>query len=57
MAKKKRDLFETDRRVELRMRLAMKRAGEGENNRQTSLDLMPPDKELVDRVIDRVRQL
>ncbi len=57
MANKRTDLFETDRRVELRLRLAMKRMRQEEKGRDTPLDPMPPAKEVVDRVIDRVRQL
>lgn len=57
MAKKPKQVFEIDRRMELRMRLAMKEADETAGSRPSQLDTKPLPKEVLDRVIDRVRQL
>lgn len=57
MNKKAKDLFESDRRMELRLRLAIKRADESGRGREISLDSPLPPRELVDRLIDRVRRL
>lgn len=57
MNKKAKDLFESDRRMELRLRLAIKRADESGRERAISLDSPLPPRELVDRLIDRVRRL
>lgn len=57
MAKKAKEVFETDRRIELRMRLAVKKASENGRERSLPLETAIPPRELVDRVIDRVRQL
>lgn len=58
MAAKKGDkrLFEADRRMELKLRLAAKRAGDAGG--PETLDLAGrPDRETLDRLIVRVRQL
>lgn len=58
MAKKKKRLFEYDRRMELRLRLAAKRAGEPLlSGNQGGLLIELPEKDLLDRLIDRVRRL
>lgn len=57
MNKKAKDLFESDRRMELRVRLAIKRVEETGRDRAISLDSPLPPRELVDRLIDRVRRL
>lgn len=57
MAKKDREVFETDRRIELRMRLAVKKASQNGKGQPVRLEAALPARELVDRVIDRVRQL
>ena len=58
MAKKKKQVFKKDRRKQLRLRLATKRAG---GQGQTSSIAMPyyefPERELLDRIIERVRRL
>jgi hypothetical protein len=58
MAKKKKGVFEADRRMELRMRLAAKRAGDG--NYRSSDSVIPfefPKVETVDRLIERVERI
>ncbi len=53
-----RRLFEVDRRMELKMRLAAKKAAQ--SVRQGMLPLAfpePPEREVVERLLDRVRSL
>jgi hypothetical protein len=50
-------VFEIDRKMELRMRLAIKIAAEHSNGRPGQIDTKPFAREVLDRVIDRVRQL
>ena len=57
MAKKSKNLFEADRRMELRMRLAMKNVDKKSNGRPKQVETGPLEKEILDRVIDRVRSL
>ena len=58
MAKKKKGVFEADRRMELRLRLAAKRATEPVfAGGPKSLTIDSPDKVVLDRIIDRVRKL
>jgi hypothetical protein len=57
MAKKSRNVFETDRRMELRMRLAMNQVEEPAKSGPSQIDTKPLEREVVDRVIDRVRRL
>lgn len=58
MSKVKRKIFETDRRMELRLRLAAKRIGNGRSQGSLS-ELVPqiPEPEVLDRLIQRVRRL
>jgi hypothetical protein len=54
----KRGLFEADRRVELKMRLAVKRATEPLQAKAIPLHLdAPPEPEVVGRLIKKVRNL
>lgn len=55
-AKQKR-LFETDRRMELKLRLAAKRADTGEPTGTGPLSGEVPERELLTRLINRVRRL
>jgi len=55
MAKKKRGVFEADRKMELRMRLAAKRAASGDRAGVLSVEL--PERDLLGRIIARVRTL
>lgn len=58
MAKKKKGVFEADRRMELRMRLAAKRAGDGEYRAGTSvIPFEIPKVETLNRLIERVEQI
>lgn len=57
MAKKTKNLFESDRRMELRMRLAMKEVDKKPNGRPKQVETGPLEREMLDRVIDRVRSL
>jgi len=58
MANKVKQVFKSDRRKQLRLRLAAKRAG---GRGQFSLFALPyyefPERELLDRIIERVRRL
>ena len=57
MAKKKKGVFEADRRMELRMRLAAKKAAQLKfAGPRENLPLEVPEQEL-NRIIDRVRHL
>jgi hypothetical protein len=55
-AKQKR-IFETDRRMELKMRLSAKRAEAGELTGTGPLSPDTPAQELLSRLIERVRKL
>jgi hypothetical protein len=58
MPKDNRRLFETDRRMELKMRLAAKRAAIAEPATAAALELDgPPDRHVVSKLIERVRRL
>jgi len=60
MAKKRDDkrLFDYDRRIELKLRLAAKRAAEAPTAGVFVRDFGPlPPKEVLDRLIERVRRL
>ncbi|HSR48953.1 MAG TPA: hypothetical protein VLL77_13305 [Anaerolineales bacterium] len=57
MNAKQRRLFETDRRMELKMRLAAKRADNTEPTGTGPLMAEVPERELLTRLIDRVRRL
>lgn len=57
-SKFKRELFEHDRRAELKMRLALKRLHGQMPARVLPLDwLGQPEPEIVGRLIDKVRRL
>ncbi len=58
MAKKRKGIFEADRRMELRLRLAAKKAVEpAYAGGSRSLRIDAPEKVVLDRIIDRVREL
>lgn len=57
MNAKQRRLFETDRRMEVKMRLAAKRADGSELTGTGPLLAEVPERELLRRLIDRVRRL
>ncbi|NIS79088.1 MAG: hypothetical protein GTO14_02435 [Anaerolineales bacterium] len=58
MTKKKRRLFESDRRMELKLRMAIKKMRELESVDVSKLALFAfPEQETIDRVIERVRKL
>jgi len=58
MTKASKRLFETDRKMELRMRLAAKRAVDGNGKSPASLTMSgPPEREVLDRLIKKVRVL
>jgi hypothetical protein len=57
MAKRDKGVFEADRRMELRLRLAAKKAGEPSPRRRILLEIETPQRDVVDRIIDRVREL
>ncbi len=58
MAKQPKHLFESDRRMELRLRLALKDvANAGGSGTALILDGQKPPKELVTRLIAKVRKL
>lgn len=58
MANKKKGVFEADRRMELRMRLAAKKVAQlAFAGPQENLPLEIPELELLNRIIDRVRHL
>ncbi len=57
MAKSKRRIFEHDRRMELKLRIAAKRVNGG-SQAQGMLQLGElPEREIVDRLIRRVQRL
>jgi hypothetical protein len=56
--KTERRLFEVDRRMELRLRLAAKRAAEPLSAAAGgSLPILLPDEDLLGRLIEKVRRL
>ena len=58
MPKGNRRLFETDRRMELKLRLAAKRASIAEPATAAALELEgPPDRQVLSKLIERVRRL
>jgi hypothetical protein len=58
MPNKNRRLFECDRRMELRLRLAAKKLGSRVPPRSRAVVVLdPPQREMVDRLIERVRKL
>ncbi len=58
MAKKKKGVFEADRRMELRLRLAAKRAGDGDYRSAGSMiPFEIPKMETLNRLIERVEQI
>lgn len=58
MTKASKQLFETDRKMELRMRLAAKRAVDNKSKPPASFTLSdPPEREVLDRLIKKVRVL
>ncbi len=58
MAKKRKGVFEADRRMELRLRLAAKKAIEPAfAGGPSSLSIDAPEKVVLDRIINRVRKL
>jgi hypothetical protein len=57
MNAKQRRLFEIDRRMELKLRLSAKRAESGQLTELGPLSPDFPERELVTRLIERVRRL
>jgi hypothetical protein len=58
MSKKKRRIFESDRRIELKVRMAVKKMREQRHTRvPASIELSPLEREIVHRLIDKVRKL
>lgn len=58
MAKQSKHLFESDRKMELRLRLALKQAADAGGSASTLiLNGQQPPKELVTRLIAKVRKL
>ncbi len=58
MAKKKQGVFEADRRMELRMRLAAKRAGDGNyRSGEGSIPIEIPKADTLNRLIERVERI
>ncbi len=58
MRENKRRIFEIDRRMELRLRLASKRLGDREYFSPIAEYIAgQPEREVVDRLIERVRRL
>ena len=58
MTAKKKRIFDHDRRMELRLRLAAKKAGKPVlSGSQGGLIIELPEKDLLDRLINRVRRL
>lgn len=57
MAKKRKQVFEADRKMELRVRLAIKRAEESSKDLPMQLESSPPAREVLDRLINRVQRL
>jgi hypothetical protein len=58
MSKKDRRLFESDRRMELKLRLAASKAGASPRGSVAALELNGlPDRQVLTKLIDRVRRL
>lgn len=58
MRENKQRIFEIDRRMELRLRLAAKRLGDRERFGPVAEYIAgQPEREVVDRLIERVRRL
>ncbi len=58
MPNKKTRVFELDRKMELRLRLAAKKALEDVEEEELEEEMLQlPARELVDRLIERVRRL
>jgi hypothetical protein len=59
MPKENRRLFESDRKMELRLRLAAKRAAiQAQANGSMAIEMEPlPERQVLDRLIERVRRL
>lgn len=58
MAKKTRRVFRRDRRRQLRLRIASKKDdGQGQSNTVALSYGVFPERELLDRIIERVRRL
>ena len=58
MTKQSKNLFESDRKMELRLRLALKQVADaGTSGVALVLDSQQPPKELVTRLIAKVRKL
>lgn len=55
--KKSKRVFEIDRKMELRLRLALSQVGEADRRKPLHLDRPTGEPELVARLIDRVRSL
>jgi hypothetical protein len=59
MPKENRRLFETDRKMELRLRLAAKKAAvQAQANGSVAIEMEPlPERQVLDRLIERVLSL
>jgi hypothetical protein len=57
MNEKQRRVFEVDRRMELRLRLVAKQAELGDSSGTSPLNPELPERDLVSRLIARVRRL
>lgn len=58
MAKNKdKRVFEKDRKMELRLRLALSQVGETGQDKPSRLESSAPEQELVTRLIQRVQSL
>jgi hypothetical protein len=57
MAKKKKGVFEADRRMELKLRLAAKRASENYRVGDSEIPFDLPKAETLNRLIERVEQI
>jgi hypothetical protein len=58
MSKRKRNVFDNDRRMELRMRVAIKKMRQNEVVDPSTLPLLAqPEQKTVERVINKVRTL
>lgn len=55
--KKTKRVFEIDRKMELRLRLALSQVGEGGEHKPLKLERATGEHELVSRLIERVRSL
>ncbi len=58
MAKKLKGVFEADRKMELRLRLAAKRAAQGErSSKQRALEIDIPEIDTLSKLINKVQAL